>query len=103
LTNAFCILSNGIETRVGSFTAGWEFFFNWLRAKDEKERIDREQIQHQGTSLEIAVAGLCAQERLLDYIENFILYYQENQKIIAQNHQFMGVNKAYDAFLRREE
>ena len=27
LTNAFCILSNGIETRVGSFTAGWEFLF----------------------------------------------------------------------------
>ncbi len=103
LTNAFCILSNGIETRVGSFTAGWEFFFNWLRAKDEKERIDREQIKRQGTSLEIAVAGLCAQDRLLDYIENFILYYQENQKIIAQNHQFMGVNKAYDVFLNREK
>jgi type I restriction enzyme R subunit len=103
LTNAFCMLSNGIETRVGSFTAGWEFFFNWLRATDEKERIDREQIQRQGTSLEIAVASLCAQDRLLDYIENFILYYQENQKIIAQNHQFIGVNKAYDVFLKREE
>ena len=94
LTNAFCILSNGIETRVGSFTAGWEFFFNWLRATDEKERIDRQRIKRQGTSLEIAVAGLCAPDRMLDYIENFILYYQENQKIIAQNHQFMGVNKA---------
>ncbi|MBT3255927.1 MAG: type I restriction endonuclease subunit R [Deltaproteobacteria bacterium] len=103
LTNAFCILSNGIETRVGSFTAGWEFFFNWLRATDEKERIDRQRIKRQGTSLEIAVAGLCAPDRMLDYIENFILYYQENQKIIAQNHQFMGVNKAYDVFLKREE
>jgi len=103
LTNAFCILSNGIETRVGSFTAGWEFFFNWLRALDEKERIDWEQIKRQGTSLEIAVASLCDQDRLLDYIENFILYYLENQKIIAQNHQFIGVNKAYDVFLNREE
>lgn len=103
LTNAFCILSNGIETRVGSFTAGWEFFFNWLRALDEKERINREEIQRRGTSLEIAVAGLCAQERLLDYIENFLLFYQENQKIIAQNHQFIGVNRAYDVFLKREE
>ena len=102
LTNAFSILSNGIETRVGSFTAGWEFFFNWLRSTDEKERIDRERIKRQGTSLEIAVAGLCAQDRLLDYIENFILYYQENQKIIAQNHQFIGVNRAYDVFLARE-
>ena len=103
MTNAFCILSSGIETRVGSFTAGWEFFFNWFRALDEKERIDRKEIQLQGNSLEIAVAGLCTQDRLLDYTENFILYYQENQKIIAQNHQFIGVNKAYDVFLNREE
>jgi type I restriction enzyme R subunit len=88
---------------VGSFTAGWEFFFNWLRATDEKEKVNRKEVQRQGTSLEIAVAGLCARQRLLDYLENFIFYYQDNQKIIAQNHQFIGVNKAYDAFLNRKE
>ena len=43
LTNAFCVLSNAIETKVGSITAEWEHFFNWLRAEDEKEKIDREQ------------------------------------------------------------
>ncbi len=36
LTNAFCVLSNAIETKVGSITAEWEHFFNWLRADDEK-------------------------------------------------------------------
>ena len=103
LTNAFCILSNAIETKAGSFTAGWEHFFVWMRVADEKEKIDREQIKREGTSLEIAVAGLCAQERLLDYIENFIIYYQDNQKFIAQNHQFIGVNKTFKEFLKREE
>ena len=103
LTNAFCILSNAVETRVGSFTAGWEFFFVWLRASDEKEKIDREQIKREGTSLEIAVDGLCPGERLLDYIENFILYYQDTQKIIAQNHQFIGVNRSYQVFLKRKQ
>ena len=44
LTNAFCVLSNAIETKVGSITAEWEHFFNWLRAEDEKEKIDREEI-----------------------------------------------------------
>src|SRR5258706_2668976 len=29
--NAICILSNGLETKVGSFNAGYEHFFNWLR------------------------------------------------------------------------
>jgi type I restriction enzyme, R subunit len=103
LTNAFCILSNAIETRVGSMTAEWEHFFTWMRVEDEKERIDREQIQKQGTSLELAISGLCVPEKLLDYIENFVIYYKETSKIIAQNHQFIGVNHAYDTFQRRRE
>jgi type I restriction enzyme, R subunit len=103
LTNAFCVLSNAIETKVGSITGEWEHFFNWLRAEDEKEKIDREQIKRKGTSLEGVIAGLLPPQRLLDYVENFVLYYKDTQKIIAQNHQFLGVNRAYEAFLRREE
>jgi type I restriction enzyme R subunit len=103
LTNAFCVLSNAIETKLGSITAEWEHFFVWLRADDEKEKIDREEIKRQGTSLEAVIAGLFPPQRLLDYVENFILYYKEKEKIIAQNHQFIGVNRAYEKFLRREE
>ena len=103
LTNAFCVLSNAVETKVGSITAQWEHYFNWLRADDEKEKIDRAAIQEQGTSLESVIAGLLPRQRLLDYVENFILYYKDTQKIIAQNHQFIGVNRAYDVFLKREE
>ena len=103
LTNAFCVLSNAIETKVGSITAEWEHFFNWLRADDEKEKIDREAIKQKGTSLEGVIAGLFPRQRLLDYVENFILYYKDKEKIIAQNHQFIGVNRAYEKFLRREE
>ncbi|MFM9913276.1 MAG: type I restriction endonuclease subunit R [Methylophilaceae bacterium] len=103
LTNAFCMLSNAIETKVGSITAGWEHFFNWLRADDEKQKIDRVAIQEQGISLEGVIDGLLPKHRLLDYVENFILYYKDSSKIIAQNHQFIGVNRAYDSFLKREK
>ncbi len=103
LTNAFCVLSNAIETKVGSITAEWEHFFNWLRADDEKQKIDRAAIREQGISLEGVIEGLLPRQRLLDYVENFILYYKDSSKIIAQNHQFIGVNRAYIAFLRREE
>ena len=41
LTNAFCVLSNAIETKVGSITSEWEHFFNWLRVESEKEKVDR--------------------------------------------------------------
>jgi len=103
LANALCVLSNGIETRVGSLSAEWEHFFHWLRPDDEKEKVKREEVRADGTSGERFLAGLCAKGRLLDYIENFILYYKDSQKIIAQNHQFIGVNKAYDKFLLRQE
>lgn len=101
--NAICILSNAIDTKVGSFTAGWEHFFNWLRVDDEREKIDREQIEREGTSLERLVMSLFPKKRLLDYIENFILYHGETSKIIAQNHQFIGVNKAVESFSNRSE
>lgn len=103
MTNVFCVLSNAIETKVGSITADWEHFFSWLRADDEKEKIDREAIKREGTSLEGVIAGLFPRQRLLDYTENFVLFYKDTQKVIAQNHQFIGVNRAYDKFLDRKQ
>jgi type I restriction enzyme R subunit len=101
--NAICILSNAIETKVGSIAAGWEHFFRWLRVDDEREKVDRNELKKEGTSVERAIEGLCAQEQLLDYLENFILYHSDATKIIAQNHQFIGVNKAIASFETREE
>ena len=103
LCNAFCVLSNALDTRVGSMTAEWEHFFTWLRADDEKEKIDRAEIRASGTSLERLISGLFAPARLLDYIENFILFHKQTQKIIAQNHQFIGVNNAIARFEKRHE
>ncbi|MGB6016446.1 MAG: HsdR family type I site-specific deoxyribonuclease, partial [Nodosilinea sp.] len=101
-TNAVCILSNALETKVGSFTASWDYFFNWLRVDDEKEKIDREQIKESGTSLERAIDGLCAPAKLLDYVENFVIFHNQADKIIAQNHQFIGVNRAIESVQQRE-
>ena len=103
LTNSLCVLSNAIETKVGSVTAAWEHFFNWLRVDDEKEKVNRDQIKAEGTSLERLIDGLFAPERLLDYVESFVLYYKETSKIIAQNHQFIGVNNAFLRFSDREK
>ncbi len=99
--NAFCVLSNAVETKIGSFTAGYEFFFSWLRADDETEKVNRKSIESEGTSLERLIHGIFPKDRLLDYIENFILFHKESAKIIAQNHQFIGVNKAIESFKKR--
>ena len=101
--NAFCILSNAVETKVGSFTAAWEHFFKWLRVDAENESVDRDRVEREGTSVEYALQGLCAPRKLLDYVENFVLFYKASNKIIAQNHQFIGVNRAFEAFETRHE
>lgn len=88
---------------MGSLTAEWEHFFSWLRPDDEKEKIRRDQIAKDGTSAERLLAGLCPKEKLLDYFENFVIYHKETQKIIAQNHQFIGVNRGFEKFLKRED
>ena len=101
ITNAFCVLSNAVETRLGSITGQWEHFFGWLRVNDEKEKVNRQQIAETGTSLERLVEGLLPATRLLDYVENFVLFHRETNKILAQNHQFIGVNHALSQFEAR--
>ena len=101
ITNVFCVLSNAVETRLGSITGQWEHFFGWLRVNDEKEKVNRQQIAETGTSLERLVEGLLPATRLLDYVENFVLFHRETNKILAQNHQFIGVNHALSQFEAR--
>ena len=107
LYNQISILSNGLETRIGSFSAGYEHFFEWLKIENEKENPNRKKIKEDAISLEYTANGLLKKERLLDYIENFILFETNKKsyftKIIAKNHQFLGVNNAYYAFLNREK
>lgn len=100
--NQFCVLSNGVETRIGSFTAGYEHFFEWLRLREE-DKVDRKEIRKDGTSIEYLIDGLFSHDQLLDYIENFILYENKREKIIGKNHQYLGVNRAVENFKNRKE
>lgn len=100
--NQICVLSNATETRIGSFTANYSHFFEWLRSSED-EQVNRKQIYEQGTSIEYLLNDLFKHEKLLDYVENFILYENKRVKILAKNHQFLGVNNAIEAFENREK
>lgn len=104
--NLFVGISNGIQTRVGSFNAPWDHFFSWLKLKDTavshdqrtKEEIEEESARTgERLSLKLFGEGLCRKETLLDYFENFVLYHKNKVKIIAKNHQYLGVNNALAA------
>ncbi len=96
--SAFIILSNGSKARIGSMTAGFEHFAEWKKIDDESEpgRI----------SLETMIRGTCDKRRLLDLVENFMLFDERKgdlNKLVAKNHQFLGVNNAIAAVERIKE
>ena len=90
--NAFIMLSNGSDAKIGSTTAEWEHYGEWKKAESESE---------QGVvSLETAIKGTCRKDRFLDLVESFIVYSDAGGaaiKLFARNHQFLGVNNAIAA------
>jgi len=96
--NAVIILSNGSKSKIGSVTAGWEHFAEWKKINDEGE---------EGVvSLETIIRGVCDKARLLDIVENFTIFSEaqgETAKLVAKNHQFLGVNRALHAVQELKE
>lgn len=95
--NAFIVVSNGDKARYGSITSKWEHFGEWKR-NDEADSgsLDAKTL----------LRGMLAKDRLLDIVENFILFDASKsggvRKIIARNHQVLGVNKSIQSVTWQE-
>ncbi len=95
--NAFLVVSNGDQARYGSITSKWEHFVAWRRnSEKDTARLDAQAL----------LDGMLAKERLLDLVENFILFDDSRpggtRKIVARNQQVLGVNNAVASVLRQE-
>ena len=94
--NAFIILSNGIEAKVGTLGSKYEFFHEWKRLSESDTG---------SVALETMLRGICKKENFIDLLENFILYDHSDgkiTKILARNHQYLGVNEAIEAYKSRK-
>lgn len=94
--NAFLMLSNGTEAKVGTLGSKYEFFHEWKRLSEQEEG---------SVALETMLRGICKKENFLDLLENFILYDHSGGstvKILARNHQYLGVNEAVKAYEARK-
>lgn len=95
--NVFLIVSNGDRARYGSITSQWEHFYEWKRL-DEGDAgcVDAERLLN----------GMLAHDRLLDIVENFILFDDSRagatRKVVARNHQVLGVNRAVASVARQQ-
>jgi type I restriction enzyme R subunit len=94
--NAFLMLSNGLEAKVGTLGSKYEFFHEWKRLKeDETGAVD----------LETMLLGICNKQNFMDLFENFILFDHSGgrtAKIFARNHQYLGVNEAMESYKARK-
>jgi len=94
--NAFLMLSNGLEAKVGTLGSKFDFFHEWKRLKeDEVGAVD----------LETMLLGICEKKTFMDLFENFILFDHSGgrcAKIFARNHQYLGVNEAVESYKARK-
>ena len=96
--NAFLVVSNGERARYGSITSKWEHFGEWKRsAEREKGSLDAQAL----------LDGMLGKTELLDLVENFLLFDDSRaggtRKVVARNHQVLGVNSAVASVVRQEE
>lgn len=95
--NAFLMVSNGHEAKVGTLESKWEFFHEWKRLKEEDAG---------NVELATMLRGICKKENFLDLLENFILFDHsggKTVKILARNHQYLGVNQAVETYKNRDD
>ncbi|MFN2358915.1 MAG: type I restriction endonuclease, partial [Desulfotignum sp.] len=95
--NAMVVLANGVDAKIGSMTSRFGHFHEWKRlAEEEPGAVD----------METLLKGICGKNNFMDLVENFIVFDDsagEPKKILARNHQFLGVNRAVDAVLHRKQ
>ncbi len=99
--NQLLVVGDLIEARHGTISSSWEWFAKWKRIEEEEEL-------HKGESeLQVLVQGIFHKARLLDIIQNFIVFEADSDrdaikytKKMCLYHQYYGVNRAVEATLR---
>lgn len=92
--NAFNVISDGIDTRVGTITSDYTRYMAWKSEDGEKPA------ENMTDFFTVALNGMFPKERLLDIIRNFIVFQDiqgKTVKILAGYHQYFAVRKAVES------
>ena len=96
--NAALVVSDGLEARIGTLTAGWEWFKRWRTIAGEA-LADPSLPQ-----LRVLLEGTCDPHRLLALVRDFIVFEDDGSgalvKKMAGYHQFHAVQTAVTETLR---
>ncbi len=95
--NAFNVISDGIDTRVGTITSDFTRYMAWKSENGEKPA------ENAADFFAVALNGMFPKSRLLDIIRNFVVFQTINGKtvkILAGYHQYFAVKKAVESTRR---
>ncbi len=99
--NALCIISDGVNNKMGSLFAPYEFFYAWRKVTGD-ESVEKEGID----SLHTLILGLFDRNRLRRVLRDFIFFpdtspssEKREVKVVCRYPQFYAVNKLYDHIL----
>ncbi|MBK6340394.1 MAG: type I restriction endonuclease subunit R [Bacteroidetes bacterium] len=91
--NAFCVISDGVNNKSGSFFAPYEFFYGWRRVAGLAKDVDGID------SMFTLIQGMFHKNRLCDIIRNFIYIpdsSKKNEKIVCRYPQYYAARALYD-------
>ncbi len=91
--NAFCVISDGVNNKAGSFFAPYEFFYSWRKITGEEIDVDGIASMHS------MIQGMFDKERLVDIIHNFIYMpdkSKKEEKIVCRYPQYYATKKLYE-------
>ena len=91
--NAFCIISDGVNTKAGSFFAPYEFFYAWRRVSGLNKDVDGIDAMY------TLVHGMLNQEDLRNIIRNFVYVpdsSKKDEKIVCRYPQYYAATKLYE-------
>lgn len=94
--NAFIMFSNGCDAKVGTLGSKYEFFHEWKRLNENDAGV---------VDLETMLRGICSKTNFMDLLENYLVFDKSTgstAKVMARNHQYLGVNETVEAYNNRK-
>jgi type I restriction enzyme R subunit len=91
--NAFCVISDGVNTKAGSFFAPYEFFYAWRKIEGMIKEVDGID------AMFTLIQGMFNRTRLRDIIQNFIYLpdsSKKNEKIVCRYPQYYAARKLFE-------
>lgn len=98
--NAFCIISDGVNSKAGSFFAPYEHFYAWRKITGDEVGVDGID------SLHSLIKGMLDKKRVIDVISNFIFFPSDSkneEKILCRYPQYYATKKLYKSILHHQK